>query len=337
VSEFLVSFSGNLEYPKYARLLLVGQPGVGKTSVANSFPNPFWVNAAAGMTTLARFGNVPYINYSTESDLFALKEFLDSGNVENSLGRKVETLVIDSIDELQRLLLVERLKNERRSEVKLDDYGWLNSRMHSIIAGIMQLNLNVVLISHTKEVSVGSDTLIKPALAGQFCEHIHNYVDMSLMMHARTISDQPVEDVQILGMKTSASISAHDDLNVDRWIVTTPQAESEWVNDKTGKLPNIIDLANENFFDVISSALSNDTLAESTSIIVQPSPEVIEDDVVDIIDSESEEISETKLDESESVEICSECSSEITQKTWSDLSKMRFGVSMCGNCFKKKG
>jgi len=333
MTEFSVNISGKDEFPNYARVLLVGQPGVGKTFAASSFPNPIWVNAACGLPTLASIGKFPYVNYGTENDLFTLKEFLDSDRVESVLGRKVETLVIDSVDELQRLLLVERLKNERRTETKLDDWGWLNSRLHAILAGLGQLDLNIVLISHTKEVNVGEDVIIKPAIAGQFCEHIHEYVDMSLMMHARSVSDQSVDDIEILGMKTTATLAAHTDISVDRWIVTGPQVEAEWVNDKTGNLPNVIDLSESNFFDVIKSALSADNLQESSSITVPPVEEVVEPEQKP--EPEQPVTQEEEVDEG--VENCSECSVEITQKTWSDLSKMRFGVPMCGDCFKKKG
>jgi len=332
MTEFSVNISGKDEFPKHARVLLVGQPGVGKTFAATSFPNPLWINAACGLTTLASIGGIPYVNYSTENDLFTVKEFLDSGRAESVLGQKIETLVIDSVDELQRLLLVERLKKERRTETKLDDWGWLNSRLHAIMSGLDQLALNVVFISHTKEVNVGEDVVIKPAIAGQFCEHIHEYVDMSLMMHARTVSDQAVEGVEILGMKTSMTLSAHSDVSVDRWIVTGPQSEAEWVNDKTGKLPAVIDLSESNFFDVINSALSADNLQESSSITVPSVEEVVEPEQKPKPEPVTQE---EEVDEG--VENCSECSVEITQKTWSDLSKMRFGVPMCGDCFKKKG
>jgi len=332
MTDLSVNISGKNEFPTNARVLLVGQPGVGKTFATTSFPNPFWVDAACGITTLAKIGGIPYINYTLENNLFSLKEHIDSGALNDSLGYEVQTLVIDSVDEMQRLLLVERLKNERRTETKLDDWGWLNSRMHAIFAGLGQLDMNVVFISHTKEVNLGDEVIIKPALAGQFCEHIHEYVDMSLMMHARTVYGDTVEDIEILGVKTPVTLSATEDGAVDRWVVSSPQAEAEWVNDKTGNLPSIIDLADSNLFDVIKSALVSDTLAESSSVDISYVEEVPENPV-----EEEPEAIEESPDDDGVVETCSECSVEITQKTWSDLSKMRFGVPMCGDCFKKKG
>lgn len=229
MSELSINFSGSNEFPSHLRMLLAGQAGVGKTTFASEFPNPFWVNAACGLATLAKIGGIPYVNFSKEMDLFAVKQLIDSGRSEEFFGRKIETLVIDSIDELQRLLLVERLKNENRSETKLEDWGWLSNRLHAIFAGICQLPVHVIFISHIKEVSVFENTIFKPALAGQFCEHIHEYVDMSLLMHASTISNGDVVEVA-------------------RWIVSTPQYEAEWVNDKTGRLPIRFTPSIEHFF-----------------------------------------------------------------------------------------
>lgn len=234
MTDLRINFAGATEFPSKHRILLAGQAGVGKTTFASRFPNPLWVNAACGMTTLCRLGQIPYVNFTKELDLFGIKQMIESDASENVLGLSVETLVIDSVDEMQRILLSERLKSENRSETKLEDWGWLNNRMHAIFAGLSQLPIHIVYICHTKEVMVFENTIFKPALSGQFCEHIHEYVDMSLLMHASTVVDDEGFDVR-------------------RWIVSTPQIEAEWVNDKTGFLPARFD-CDENVYDSVFSS-----------------------------------------------------------------------------------
>jgi len=159
MTEVTINVAGDSEYPEYLRMLVVGQPGVGKTTLASNFPNPLWINAGCGITTLARMGDIPYVNVNNEMDLFAVKQLLDRGPQEREyvLGRPVDTLVVDTVDELQRILMAERLNTERRSETKMEDWGWLNARFHAIFGGLTQLPLNVVFIAHTKDVSVGED------------------------------------------------------------------------------------------------------------------------------------------------------------------------------------
>jgi hypothetical protein len=331
MSEVKINVAGADEYPEYLRMLIVGQPGVGKTTLASRFPNPLWVNAGSGITTLAKLGDIPYVNVSSEMDLFGLKQLLSrsSGEREELIGRPVDTLVVDTVDELQRLLLVERLKNEKRSETKMEDWGWLNQRFHAIFAGLTQLPLHVVFIAHTKDVSVGDDTIFKPALAGQFCEHIHEYVDMSLWMRSSTMAAQNVSDVTINGQDSGEmGLSMLFTPSVERWLLTTPHAEAEWVNDKTGTLPMSVSV-NDDIFDVIHGAVTSVTIAPSSSFEVEvPS----EDEAPQV----EEAVQEVERVTDEGQELCSSCSSVVDAKTWSDLSQMRFGVVLCGDCYKAK-
>jgi hypothetical protein len=245
-----VSFSGMEEFPSRLRVLLAGQAGVGKTTFASNFPNPLWVNAACGLTTLARIGGIPFINFSCEMDLFAVKQMIESDH-EKVLGFKIETLVVDSVDEMQRVLLSERLKSENRSETKLEDWGWLSNRMHAIFSGLTQLPVHVVFVCHTKEVTFFDNTIFKPALAGQFCEHIHEYVDMSLLMHASTLVDDD------------------ENFDVKRWVVSTPQFEAEWVHDKTGTLPPKFEANEESCVNILDGFSSVDlTPSHSVEICI---------------------------------------------------------------------
>ncbi len=308
----LVKVSGQEEFPKHLRMLVVGQPGVGKTTFAARFPNTLWVDAACGISTLSRIGDIPFVKFNVESDLFKVKTLIESGALEEQLGRAVDTLVVDTVDELQRLLLVERLRAQSRTETKLDDWGWLNSRLHAIFAGLGELNLNIIYVSHTKDVNVGDDVIFKPALGGQFCEHIHEYVDMSLWMRASTL----VED---------------DVTTVDRWLLTTPHIEAEWVNDKTGCLPPKLS-AGEDVFDVIHGLFNGVSVGESSEIEV-----LIAEDSNDTAVEEPQAEEPKKNISQDTEDMCSDCGSKVEAKTWSDLSKMRFNVVLCGDCFKKRG
>lgn len=260
-----ISYTGAGEFPSKLRILLAGQAGVGKTTFASRFPNPLWVNAACGMTTLAKIGGVPYVNFSREMDLFAVKQMIESGSSEEAIGLKVDTLVIDSIDEMQRILLSERLKSENRSETKLEDWGWLNNRLHAIFGGLSQLPVHIIYVCHTKEVTFFENTIFKPALSGQFCEHIHEYVDMSLLMHASTVPQ---------GIRPTDQES---DFDVRRWVLSTPQFEAEWVHDKTGTLPAVFD-SNETVFETVVNQFGSVAIPPSYSVKFSISGETAEQD-----------------------------------------------------------
>lgn len=96
------------------RLVCYGSPGVGKTRLALTFPDPFVIDTDGGLITGAMEG-MPGVSYEPtgwrefEALYFHCKEHAD----------KIGTIVIDSITSLQRLLLDEIV--DQTTDVKTPD------------------------------------------------------------------------------------------------------------------------------------------------------------------------------------------------------------------------
>ncbi len=274
--EFELRTSGADEYPKNLRMLVGGAPGVGKTRLALTAQNPLWVAARPGMTTLAGAG-VPYVDVYEEGQLFTLKKALDNPPEirEEIFGRPINTLVVDTVDELQRRLLMGRLEKERRTEVKADDWNWIAQRMNRIFDGLGALDLDIIYLVHLKEVGGFDDPfIVKPNLQGGFVEQIHSHVDMSLLLHRTTIYTAP-EPVEILeGEETDpvAVLPEAAEVESQAFLVTLGDYASEWVNDKTNTLDPYFDVNFEDDVQRIRDAVFDDTileeLPESTSVTV---------------------------------------------------------------------
>ncbi len=92
------------------RMLVAGQAGSGKTRFAATFPNPIWADCRGGLMSVADKG-VKSVKIGSEADLLELRLALDALTKEREerFGFPVDTLVLDTVDEFQRILLAERL------------------------------------------------------------------------------------------------------------------------------------------------------------------------------------------------------------------------------------
>lgn len=326
MTQFEVKIAGRDEYPSHIRLLLVGQPGVGKTRLAASFPNPIFANSSGGLTTLSQIGKVPYVTVESERDLYELKLALERSAEEREelFGRPVDTLVIDSIDEFQRFVMASRLKQMGRQDTLPEDWGWIATRLNKILAGLCQLELDIVIISRTKDVSMGSDlTVVKPNLGGSFCEGIHRYVHSSLWMRAHT------------ELELEFDAPEATEPGVHRQLLASPHRAAEWCHDKTGQLP-ITMIADDPDYVV----------ADIRERILGARDEVISDSQVFTVDLNDEDAVKEpiegaepgtgQLNEAETTYVCHNCNSECSEEIWQNLSKTRFGKPLCRDCFKEK-
>lgn len=265
--KFELRTSGADEYPKNLRMLVGGAPGVGKTRFALTARNPLWVAARPGMATLAPAG-VAYVDVFDEAQLFSLKVALDNDPDvrEEIFGRPVNTLVVDTVDELQRRLLMGRLEKERRTEIKADDWNWIAQRMNKIFDGLGALDLDIIYLVHLKEVGGFDDPfVVKPGLQGGFVEQIHGHVDMSLVIRRNTIAVQP-EPVEIYQVGEDEPFEViqppPEVMESASYMVTSGDYAYEWVNDKTNTLEPYFDLNFEDDVQRIRDAVFDDTVLE---------------------------------------------------------------------------
>lgn len=216
-----VRVAGQSEFPYHLRMLVVGDHYVGKTALAQTAPAPlFVVFGNADKTTLAKEGS-RYVEVTTEGEIMELKESLQSEDRDSLFGGPIETLVFDTIDELQRVLLVNRLNADRRINTSRDDWGWLGIRMNAIIRGMSSLDLNIIYLSETKVDEAGT---IRPGLQGMFVDQIHNFVDMSSLLTV-----EPMEEEESSGPEIGDADIDDLPMSGDRHLFMSPLQRATWV------------------------------------------------------------------------------------------------------------
>lgn len=367
--------TGADEWPNRVRTLIVGAPGVGKTTAAASFPNPIFANAGAGLTSLAQLGKIPFVNIGSEMDLYNLKVALDrpADEREKLFGVPLDTLVVDCLDEFQRVVMAERLIAQGRKEFEYKDWNWISDRLNAIFLGLSQLEMHLVVVCHAKEVFDGEG--VKPNIAGAFADGIFQYVDSALLMHAiPTYEVLPIEEPTINGVLGSdITIELKTDAPVSRFFYGSARPYAEWVHTKLAPLPPKIDA--DDLFSKLEESLYNVNLGDSETHIIDP--DNIEEEIVEVevgemdtpiltedipvhpedrdslaavagLEGTPEEASEIPgqmtveevlaliEEEHPELNLCADCNETVTSETWKDLSNMKFGRTLCGSCFKNQ-
>lgn len=217
--------TGAADYGRYIKMLVCGDPGAGKTLLSSTFPNALYASAEGGLMSIAD-RNIPYVEIRNMNTLLKLKNTLDQSPEVRAqqLGFPVDTLVIDTIDEVQRIMIRERLEKERKESMTLPDWGYIGEQMQALIRGLRNLDMHVVFTCHlgTETDNESGRVTYKAGLQGATSGFIPSAVDLSLLLKA-------VSKTEIVGEKA-------EKVTV-RYLQTVPDINHPWIKDRSGKLP----------------------------------------------------------------------------------------------------
>lgn len=167
------------------KALIMGPPGAGKTRSSSFWPKPILADCEDGRMAVADRG-IPYARIRNSEDMKELLRRLYAETNKPPLERAYLTLVIDTLDSYQRLVIAERLKvtgNEGLSGFA--DWGYLDNKMQQLVSALQGLRMNVVVNLHVKSEKVGEDEdgkggylVQSPKLKGDLREQIAAEFDL---------------------------------------------------------------------------------------------------------------------------------------------------------------
>lgn len=221
--------TGIAEYGQHMKALFCGNPGAGKTLTSSTFPNPYYISAEGGLMSIAR-RFLPFHELESTDELREiLKALRQDRNVRGNLlgvNGPIDTIVVDTIDEVQKIFIRERLGAEKGSDatLKLQDYGWLAEKLEGVIRAFRNLDMNVVFTCHMKETTDEDSgiTSFKPGLVGRTVEYLPASCDLNFALLTRT--ETVVEDGKA-------------NKRIVRYMQTYGDQKFPWVKDRSGRLP----------------------------------------------------------------------------------------------------
>lgn len=220
-----VKRAGADEYGTRIKVLLGGEPGAGKTRLSSTFPDVIYANANAGLMSVVD-RQPPFVDINSIEDLTMLRLALaqEAKAREAILKVPVQTVIIDTLDDIQRLLVAERLEAQKKEAMAISDWGWLGDQMRAIIRSFRNLPLHVIFTVHLKTVEDAEtgQTFVKPQLQGAMQDEVAAYVDVAGLLKA-----SPVTRI----------VEGESRRMLVRVLQTSPDLRHPWLKDRSGKLP----------------------------------------------------------------------------------------------------
>lgn len=237
--------TGSEDYGQHMKVLVCGHAGAGKTLFSSTFPNTFFASAEGGLMSVAR-RRVRGTNIRSSADLREVKQALDQpANVRAELlGGPVDTIVIDTIDEIQRLLHKERLEAKRLESFDQASWGWLGEQMRAILRGFRNLEMNVVFTCHLKESTDQStgQVFFKPALQGAVGDEVSQYMDLALLLRTE------------LATRINTQTNSTERYE-KRFLQTYKDSQHDWIKDRSGQLPGEVEVNFEDDYERLNTAI----------------------------------------------------------------------------------
>jgi len=182
---------------KKVRILIAGFPGIGKTSLALSAPDPLYIDVDLSAERINREVLNQAAGVSQPRDYKELRQDLGIGCsemelqvVKNNLAA-FQTIVVDTGGKLLAIMgqygkSIEPKYGQRDGSLSLKGYGWLGKEFQRFLDHIIyQLDKHIVIVFHTVEEKDGDDTKLRIKAEGSSKNSVWEVMDLGGFMEMR--------------------------------------------------------------------------------------------------------------------------------------------------------
>lgn len=176
------------------KILIYGQPGLGKSTLALSMPKPVLIDCDNGVHRIQAAHRTPYLQVDNYKKIQAL---LASGELAS-----FETIVFDTagklLDYMSAEVIARNPKNGRADgALAIQGYGVRKQMFVNLLKQVTLMGKHIVFVAHEKEEKSGDDKVIRPEIGGSSGGDLIKELDLVGYMEAhgkkRTISFFPTD------------------------------------------------------------------------------------------------------------------------------------------------
>ena len=270
----LIKKPNELQTKKTLSVLIYGQPGMGKSTLALSAPNPLLLDFDGGVHRVNAAHRVDTVQISKWEEV---DEVLNSPEI-----AEYQTIVIDTAGKMLSFMDKYIMQNNQKMKkadgtLSLQGYGVRKNMFINFVNQVSLLGKSVVFVAHEREEKNGDEKQIRPEIGGSSAGDLIKELDLVGYMEAigkkRTISFNPCE--KFYGKNTCnlperlevpAIINEKGDITGDNNLMTkiiqAYSAYQEKQNELTNDYEDLMDLIRSNI-DAITDADSANAMMEN--------------------------------------------------------------------------
>lgn len=166
-----------LEFVKTVKMLVYGQPGIGKTSMALSSPNPVLFDFDGGIQRVNVAFQCPTLQVKSWEESQQALEELKSGDV------PCETIVIDTAGKMLDFMSDYIMRNDskmrmRDGSLSLKGYGARKVMFQNFLRDVAMMGKNIVFVAHEREEKDGETKIVRPEIGGSSAGDLMKELDL---------------------------------------------------------------------------------------------------------------------------------------------------------------
>lgn len=164
----LIRKANELEIPTTVKMMIYGQAGMGKSTLALSAPKPLLLDFDNGVkrVNMSHLDNIDTVQVKSWCDLQQVLQ-------ENLSG--YQTIIVDTVGKMMDFIIGYKCGTRQPS---IRDWGGINAEFSWLTRTLSSLNKNVVFVAHRDTRKEGDDTVFIPALREKSYNSIVTELDL---------------------------------------------------------------------------------------------------------------------------------------------------------------